>query len=76
VVFERGAPVQRNFDTYQVMGRDRMPRVQVRIVESGAPMGGVGKPGVPGTPPAIGNAVAALAGRRVRSLPFAKARLE
>ncbi|MCK8787556.1 molybdopterin-dependent oxidoreductase [Roseomonas sp. NAR14] len=75
VVFEEGAPRARNFDNYPILPRDRMPRVHVRIVESGAPMGGIGEPGLPGVPPAVANAVAALTGRRVRSLPFAKTRL-
>ncbi|WP_211847129.1 xanthine dehydrogenase family protein molybdopterin-binding subunit [Neoroseomonas eburnea] len=75
VLFERGEVTTRNFDTYQVMRRDRMPRVHVRIVESGAPMGGVGEPGTPGVPPAVANAVFALTGQRMRSLPFSKTRL-
>jgi isoquinoline 1-oxidoreductase beta subunit len=76
VVFEGGRAVQRNYDTYRILARAEMPRVHVRIVESGAPMGGVGEPGTPGVPPAVANAVAALTGRRVRSLPFAKQRFE
>ena len=75
VVFERGEVATRNFDTYRVMRRDRMPRVHVRIVESGAPMGGVGEPGTPGVPAAVANAVFALTGQRIRSLPFSKTRL-
>ena len=75
VVFERGEVATRNFDTYRVLRRDEMPRVQVRVVESGAPMGGVGEPGTPGIAPAVANAVFALTGQRLRSLPFSRARL-
>lgn len=75
VTFEGGRPQSRNFDTYRILSRAEMPRVHVRIVESGAPMGGIGEPGTPGVPPAVANAVAALTGRRIRSLPFAKQRL-
>lgn len=75
VVFERGETRTRNFDTYTVLRLDRMPRVHVRVVESGAPMGGIGEPGVPGVPPAVANAIAALTGQRIRSLPFSKTRL-
>jgi isoquinoline 1-oxidoreductase beta subunit len=74
-VFENGALTQANFDTYPILPPDRMPQVSVRIVESGAPMGGIGEPGTPGVPPAVANAVAALTGQRVRSLPLAKVRL-
>ena len=45
MVFEAGAPRAVNFDGYAVLPPDRMPRVHVRIVESGAPMGGIGEPG-------------------------------
>ncbi|WP_027173204.1 xanthine dehydrogenase family protein molybdopterin-binding subunit [Methylobacterium sp. 10] len=75
VVYEGGQRQARNFDTYPILDRERMPRVHVTIVESGAPMGGIGEPGLPGVPPAVVNAVAALTGRRVRSLPLANTRL-
>jgi isoquinoline 1-oxidoreductase beta subunit len=75
MTFEGGRPQQRNFDAYRILSRAEMPRVHVRIVESGAPMGGIGEPGTPGVPPAVTNALAALTGRRIRSLPFAKQRL-
>ncbi len=75
VTFAQGGPQTRNFDSYIVLRRDRMPRVHVRIVESGAPMGGIGEPGVPGVPPAVANAVFALTGQRIRSLPFSRTRL-
>lgn len=74
VVYENGEPRARNFDGYPILPRDRMPRVHVRIIESGAPMGGIGEPGLPGVPPAVVNAVAALTGQRVRSLPLSKVR--
>lgn len=72
VLLERGEVTTRNFDTYRVIRRDRMPRVHVRIFESGAPMGGVGEPGTPGVAPAVANAIHALTGQRVRSLPFGR----
>jgi len=75
ITFEGGRPLQRNFDAYRILAPREMPKVHVRIVESGAPMGGVGEPGTPGVPPAVANAVAALTGRRIRSLPFSKERL-
>lgn len=76
VVYVDGMPQARNFDLYPFLSRDRMARVHVSIVESGAPMGGIGEPGVPGVPPAVVNAVAALTGQRIRSLPLSKVQFE
>ncbi len=75
VVYEGGQRQAKNFDAYPILDRERMPRVHVAIVESGAPMGGIGEPGLPGVPPAVVNAVAVLTGQRLRSLPLSKARL-
>jgi isoquinoline 1-oxidoreductase beta subunit len=72
VVYVDGLPQARNYDSYQILTPDRMPRVHVRIIESGAPIGGIGEPGLPGVPPAIANAVAVLATERPRSLPLLK----
>lgn len=75
VVYEDGMPLARNYDGYTILPPDRMPKVHVRIIESGAPMGGIGEPGVPGVPPAVVNAFAVLTGQRVRSLPLSRNQL-
>jgi isoquinoline 1-oxidoreductase beta subunit len=72
VVYVDGMPQARNFDGYPILPPDRMPRVHVRIVESGAPKGGIGEPGLPGVPPAVVNAASVLTGERIRSLPLSK----
>ena len=72
LVYENGEPTARNFDMYPILRPDQMPEVHVEIVESGAPMGGVGEPGLPAVVPAIVNAVATLTGQRIRSLPLSK----
>lgn len=70
VIYEKGEPSARNYDLYPILPPDRMPRVHVRIVESGAKMGGIGEPGLPAVPPAVANAVSTLTGQRVRSMPL------
>lgn len=75
IVYRDGVRQSQNYDTYPILRREHMPAVHVRIVESGAPMGGVGEPGLPGVPPAVLNAVAALTGQRIRALPIANTRL-
>lgn len=51
------------------------PRVEVQIVASSAPPGGVGEPGVPPIAPAVANALFAATGIRVRSLPLTPAKV-
>ena len=71
VTFKQGTPVRKNFDSYR-MGRLReAPVINVTIMPAnGNPPSGVGEPGLPPVAPAIGNAIAALTGTRLRSLPF------
>ena len=67
---------QSNFDTYPVARMNTAPReIHVHIVESDAPPGGIGEPGLPAIAPAICNAVFAATGKRVRELPLSKAGL-
>jgi isoquinoline 1-oxidoreductase beta subunit len=75
VVYKDGVRQAKNYDAYRILSREHMPEVHVAIVESGAPMGGVGEPGLPGVPPAVANALAALTGQRIRSLPIANTKL-
>lgn len=72
VIYKTGEPEARNYDLYPILPPDRAPRIHVRIVESGAQMGGVGEPPLPAVPAAIGNAVSHLTGKRVRSMPLDK----
>jgi isoquinoline 1-oxidoreductase beta subunit len=51
---------------------NEMPVVEVHIVPSEHPPGGVGEPGTPPIAPAVANAVFALTGQRVRSLPIVR----
>lgn len=71
-VYEKGMPVARNYDAYPILPLARMPRVNVRIIESGAKMGGIGEPPLPPVPPAVANAVSHLTGQRIRSMPLSR----
>ncbi|WP_373989491.1 molybdopterin cofactor-binding domain-containing protein [Duganella sp. BuS-21] len=61
---------QRNFDTYQVMKLDEMPKVESIIMPSGGFWGGVGEPTIAVAAPAVLNAIFAATGKRVRDLPL------
>jgi len=62
--------VQGNFDDYSLLTIDEMPRVEVYIVPSTEPLGGIGEPGLPPIAPAVANAVSAATGKRIRHLPI------
>jgi len=47
-----------------------MPAIEIHIVDSGSTPGGVGEPGLPPIAPALGNAIFAATGKRMRKLPF------
>ncbi|MEK0083125.1 molybdopterin cofactor-binding domain-containing protein [Benzoatithermus flavus] len=66
-----GAIQQSNFHDYPVARMANAPRrIEVHLVESEAPPGGVGEPGVPPFAPALCNAIFAATGKRIRSLPI------
>src|SRR5215467_12061015 len=66
----RGAIEQTNFDTYNVMRIDEMPKVEVVVVPTGDFWGGVGEPTICVAAPAVLNAIFAATGKRIRSLPL------
>ena len=61
---------QENFDTYQMMRIDEMPKVETVIVPSGGFWGGVGEPTIAVAAPAVLNAIFAATGKRIRDLPL------
>jgi len=65
-----GRAEQSNFDTYPILRMDEVPEIDVEIVNTGAPIGGVGEPGLPPTAPAVANAIYAATGKRARKMPF------
>ena len=71
-----GAIEQSNFDGFQMARMNTAPReIHVHIVESDAPPGGIGEPGLPAFAPALCNAIFAATGKRIRELPLSKAGL-
>ncbi|MFL5300979.1 MAG: molybdopterin cofactor-binding domain-containing protein, partial [Anaeromyxobacteraceae bacterium] len=70
ITLERGRVKQSNFDDYEVLRLDDMPEVTVHLVASGERMGGIGEPATAPIAPAVANAVFALTGKRLRSLPL------
>jgi isoquinoline 1-oxidoreductase subunit beta len=69
VTIADGRVVQSNFNDLPMPKLADSPSISVEFVRSGAALGGLGEPGVPPVAPAIANAVFAVTGKRVRSLP-------
>ncbi len=71
VTLKDGVVEQSNFHDYPVLRLNEMPKCEVHIVETGAKSPtGVGEPGTPPIAPAVANAIFALTGKRLRTLPF------
>lgn len=64
---------QSNFHDYQALRINDAPEIDVHIVENHNAVGGMGEPPLATVVPAIANATFALTGKRVRTLPIAKA---
>ncbi len=67
-----GAVDQSNYHDYPVLRMYQAPRIHTRIHENQRHIRGIGEPGTPATAPALGNALFALTGERLRELPFGK----
>jgi isoquinoline 1-oxidoreductase beta subunit len=65
-----GRMEQENFNTYQVLKMDEMPKVETIVMPSGGFWGGVGEPTIAVAGPAVLNAIFAATGKRIRDLPL------
>jgi len=61
---------QTNFDTWEVMRLDAMPKVETVVMPDGEFWGGVGEPTISVAAPAVLNAIFAATGKRIRTLPI------
>jgi isoquinoline 1-oxidoreductase beta subunit len=65
-----GKVLESNFHDYPPLRMFEMPHVDVHLITSGPPMGGIGEPATAPIAPAVANAVFALTRRRLRTLPL------
>jgi isoquinoline 1-oxidoreductase beta subunit len=76
VTLKNGRIEQGNFDSYQLLRLNEAPAIEVHIVSSSEPPGGMGEAGTSGIVPAISNAVFAATGTRLRRMPIATGALK
>jgi isoquinoline 1-oxidoreductase beta subunit len=68
---KNGRIEQENFDTYNSMRINEMPKVETILIEGGGTVwGGVGEPTICVAAPAVMNAYFAATGKRIRSFPL------
>jgi CO/xanthine dehydrogenase Mo-binding subunit len=67
---EGGRLKQSNFDTYKWQRNADLPELDIHLVENGVVPSGIGENTMSLVAPAICNAIAALTGQRLRSLPL------
>ncbi|MGB2866950.1 MAG: xanthine dehydrogenase family protein molybdopterin-binding subunit [Bacteroidota bacterium] len=70
ITIANGGVVEANFDSYPILTYDEMPKVEVHIVPSAFPVGGIGELGMGACAPALCNAIFSATGKRVRNLPI------
>ncbi len=71
ITIRNGGVEQTNFDTYRIARINENPKVMdIHFIKSDSTPGGLGEPGTAVVQPAIGNAIFAACGKRVRTLPF------
>ncbi|RZT97724.1 xanthine dehydrogenase family protein molybdopterin-binding subunit [Rivibacter subsaxonicus] len=70
ITLKDGRVEQGSFNDYPMLQMAQMPLIETHLVPSTAAPGGVGEPGTPPIAPAVANALFALNGQRLRTLPL------
>src|SRR6201991_4030752 len=70
VTIAKGRVQQSNFHDYRMLRINEVPNIEVHVIKSGEAPGGIGETGATAGPPALGNAIYAATGIRLRRLPI------
>ena len=70
ITMENGRVEQSNFHNYKVLRMPAAPEVDIHFIQSDYAPTGLGEPALPPLAPAVGNAIFASTGHRVRKMPF------
>ena len=70
VTLEKGRVQQSNFHDYRILRIDQAPPIEVHLIKSGEPPGGIGETGTTASIPALRNAIYAATGVALRRMPI------
>jgi isoquinoline 1-oxidoreductase beta subunit len=70
ITMENGRTEQSNFHNYEVLRMPDAPKVDIHFIQSKYAPTGLGEPALPPLAPAVGNAIFAINGHRIRKMPF------
>ena len=70
VTIDKGRVQQSNFNDYRMLRINQVPNIEVHVIKSGEPPGGIGEAGCTAGPPALRNAIYAATGVALRRLPI------
>jgi len=76
ITLKDGRVEQSNFHDYQMLRINEAPAIEVHIVQSSEPPGGMGECGTSAIVPAVANAIFAATGKRLRKMPIDSAALK
>ena len=72
ITMQNGRIQQNNFHQYNMLRIRKAPAIDVHFIQSEYDPTGIGEPALPPLAPALGNAIFAATGHRVRTMPLAK----
>jgi isoquinoline 1-oxidoreductase subunit beta len=71
ITIAEGRVEQSNFHDYRTLRMNETPKIEVYQIRNTEEPGGIGETGTAAAAPALGNAIFAATGKRLRKLPFA-----
>ena len=70
ITLQNGRVQQSNFHDYRMLRIDQVPPIDVHVIKSGEPPGGIGETGTTASIPALRNAIYAATGVALRRMPI------